>query len=209
MNDPQGHEYSGGDVFHASPLLLLPFTDHQTEHMAPADRRKGSNMFEHDAYEEAKAIFNKLYWSGGLENLGVKNVYQNNVHYWRMRLPGNEDDTGENGSETGKKDGSKKSNRKKYYGHPTSLDKATEEFNFVPADSFSLEDYVIQEELHQALYAAIHNLEKESRDIIIRYYFEEKSEDETAAELGLTKGQVHYKKGKIIEELQKILKDFF
>lgn len=186
--------------------------------MAPADRRKGSNMFEHDAYEEAKAIFNKLYWLGGLENPGVKKVYQNNVQYWRMRLPGNEDDAGERTNRTdkksddttsGKKDGHKKSNRKKYYGHPTSLDKAAEEFNFVPTDSFSLEDYVIQRELYQALYAAIHNLEKESRDIITLYYFEEKSEDETAAELGLTKGQVHYKKGKIIEELQKILKDFF
>jgi RNA polymerase sigma factor (sigma-70 family) len=168
--------------------------------MAPADRRKESNMFEHDAYEEARAIFNKLYWSGGLKNPEVKKVYQNNVQYWRLRLPEYRDDD--------KKDGSKNPNRKQYYGHPTSLDKATEEFGFMPADSFSLEDYVIRKEVYQALYAAIDSLEEVSRDIIILLYFEEKSEDDAAAELGLTKGKVHYQKGKIIEKLTEILKDF-
>ena len=157
-------------------------------------------MFEHDAYEEARAIFNKLYRSGGLEHPGVKKVYQNNVQYWRLRLPEYENDD--------KKGDSKNHNRKKYYDHPTSLDKATEEFGLMPADSFSVEDYVVRKELYQALYAAIDNLEEEPRAIIILLYFEEKSEDDTAAELGLTKGKVHYQKGKIIEKLTEILKDF-
>lgn len=158
-------------------------------------------MFEHDAYEEAKAIYNKLYWSGGLENPGVKKVYQNNVQYWRLRLPEYEDDN--------KKGSSKNPNRKKYYGHPISLDKAAEEFSLMPADPFSIEDHVIRKELHQALYAAINGLEDELKSITILCYFEGMSEDKAAETLGFTKSQVHCRKDKIIKKLRETLKDFF
>lgn len=172
-------------------------------------------MFEHDAYEEARAIFNKLYRSGGLEHPGVKKIYQNNVQYWRLRLPKNEDKERLNG--TNKKDsgttdakekGSRNINRKKYYGHPISLDKAAEEFSFMPADPFSVEDHVIRKELYQALYAAINGLEDELRSITILCYFEGMSEDKAAEVLGFTKSQVHCRKDKIIKKLRETLKDF-
>lgn len=84
----------------------------------------------------------------------------------------------------------------------------TEELGFIPAAPFSVEDYVIQKELLQALYAALDGLDKEQRKLVIVYYFEDMSEEKTAEKLGLTKGKVHHRIEKIIEILQEKLKDF-
>ena len=94
------------------------------------------------------------------------------------------------------------------YQRPLSLERAEEELGFLPLSSFSVESYVIQKELYQAVYVAIENLESEQKQIIFSYYFEGKTQKQIGAELDVCQKTVSNKKKEVIEQLQELLKDF-
>lgn len=164
-------------------------------------------MFEYESYMEIKRIIYQLYKAGEWDPLDpkIKNVYWNNLKYWQRRLGINEEDNVEPERE---QRNNKNPDRKKYYDHPLSLDRAKDELGFLPISPFSVEAYVIQKELYQALNAAIENLESEQRQIILLYYFEDHTETQIAIELGVCQKTVNNKKQKALERLKELLKDF-
>ena len=95
------------------------------------------------------------------------------------------------------------------YKRPLSLEQAYEELGYEPADSFSVEDYVIQQETNQELHAAIETLDEQKQEIIESYYFEGQTEREISTKIGKAQTTVNYKKGKIHKELKKIMKKNF
>lgn len=95
------------------------------------------------------------------------------------------------------------------YKRPLSLELAYEKDGYEPADSFSVEDYIIQQETNDELHAAIETLDEQKQDIIKRYYFEEQTEREIGEEIGKVQGTVNYQKNKSHEELWKIMKEHF
>lgn len=174
-------------------------------------------MFEREAFYEVENIIKQLYKCEMWHSLddAIRKHYTNELKHWQRRLPeyanDDEDKDGaskEDNSTYGDDSNGKTPDRIKYYGHPISLDKITEELGFAPAAPFSVEDYVVQEELYQALYVAIGSLTEKERGIMVIHFVEGKSEEKTGAELGLTKSQVHCRIPKIIGKLQESLKDF-
>lgn len=170
-------------------------------------------MFEAEAYMEVKRIIYQLYKAGKWDSLTpeIQNVYKNNLKYWYRRL-GNPNDNAENQDNTLSIKNNKqvkKPDRKKYYDHPFSLDQAHEELGYEPADSFSMEDYVIRQETYQELHAAIRTLDEQKQEIIEQYYFEEQTEREIGNNIGKAQRVVNYQKDKSHKELEKIMKELF
>lgn len=85
-------------------------------------------MFEHDAYKEANAIYNKLRKSDGLKNSGVRKVYQNNVQYWRRRLPESQNSGRDKSGGADKKAGKKQTARRAVAETPTGKNTMTIQF---------------------------------------------------------------------------------
>lgn len=166
-------------------------------------------MFEYETYMEVKRIIYQLYKAGEWDSLDpeIKRVYQNNLKYWQRRL-GIDDEYDGLKLEKGLQNDSKKPDRKKYYDHPLSLNRAEGELGFLPISPFSVEAYVIQKELYQALNAAIENLGNEQRQIILLYYFEDETEAQIGIELGVCQKTVNNKKQKALDRLKDLLKDF-
>lgn len=164
-------------------------------------------MFEYETYMEVKRIIYQLYKAGEWDSLDpeIKRVYQNNLKYWQRRLGIDEENNVEPEKE---QQNNKKPDRKKYYDHPLSLDRAEGELGFLPISSFSVEAYVIQKELYQALNAAIENLGNEQRQIILLYYFEDETETQIGIELGVCQKTINNKKQKALDRLKELLKDF-
>lgn len=92
-------------------------------------------------------------------------------------------------------------------GKPLSLE-SFEEVGLLPASSFSIEEYVIHKELHQALNSALNSLEDQEKDIIWLYFYEGNTEAVISKILGCSQKTVNNRKRSIIEKLQELLKDY-
>lgn len=89
-------------------------------------------------------------------------------------------------------------------GGPLSLEQL--EANGVEPVGFpSAEDYVIQQETNQELYAAIGTLEEENRDIITLYYFEEFTEKSIGEMLGMGQKTVNNHKHGSLKKIRNFL----
>lgn len=62
--------------------------------------------------------------------------------------------------------------------------------------------------MKEELAKAIHNLSDDEISIIQTYFYDERSERQMAAELGISKTALHYKKLKILDKLKKILDQY-
>ena len=91
------------------------------------------------------------------------------------------------------------------YKRPLSLERAYEELGYEPADSFSVEDYIIQQETYQELHMAIDMLNDTDKSIIEMYYFEEMKERQIGQELAVVQKTVNNHKTKSLETLREIL----
>ena len=89
------------------------------------------------------------------------------------------------------------------------MERAYEELGYEPADSFSVEDYIIQQEINQELYVAIKTLDEQKQRIIELYYFEEQTEREVGDNIGKAQRTVNYQKDKSHKELKKIMRKLF
>lgn len=90
-----------------------------------------------------------------------------------------------------------------------SLEQIYEENGYEPVDSFSVEDYIIQQEINQELYVAIKTLDEQKQRIIELYYFEEQTEREIGDNIGKAQRTVNYQKDKSHKELKKIMRKLF
>ena len=90
-----------------------------------------------------------------------------------------------------------------------SLEQIYDENGYEPADSFSVEDYIIQQEINQELYVAIKTLDEQKQRIIELYYFEEQTEREVGDNIGKAQRTVNYQKDKSHKELKKIMRKLF
>lgn len=92
-------------------------------------------------------------------------------------------------------------------GKPLSVE-SLQEVGLLPASSFSIEEYVIHKELHQALNSALNSLEDQEKDIIWLYFYEGNTEAVISKILGCSQKTVNNKKRSIIEKLKELLKDY-
>lgn len=92
-------------------------------------------------------------------------------------------------------------------GKPLSVE-SLQEVGLLPASSFSIEEYVIHKELHQALNTAVNSLDEEEKDIIWLYFYEGNTEAVISKILGCSQKTVNNKKRSIIEKLKELLKDY-
>lgn len=72
-------------------------------------------------------------------------------------------------------------------------------------DAFTPEEYIIQQETYQELYAAIDTLDEVDKDIINLYYFEELSERKVEKVLNITQGTVNNHKAKSLKKIKEIM----
>lgn len=77
----------------------------------------------------------------------------------------------------------------------------------LPAAQFSIEEYIQQKELREALYAAIETLDERDKRIII-LFSQGRTEREIAAEMGCPQKTVNNHKHKAFARLKELLKDF-
>lgn len=92
-------------------------------------------------------------------------------------------------------------------GQPLSIDWLAED-GMLPQESFSVEAYIEQKELYQALHAAIDMLDEKDRLIILLIFFEEKSERAIESQVGLKQSAINSRKRNALIKLKEILKDF-
>lgn len=90
---------------------------------------------------------------------------------------------------------------------PLSIDQMEEDGVPLPVADFSIEDYILQKEQHEALRAATGSLDERDRRIM-ELFSEGRSEEEIATEAGLKKSGVNYRKHKSFNKLHELLKDF-
>ena len=151
--------------------------------MAPADRRKESVMSDYFDYMELKKYVYGLYKDGIWESLSqeIKCLYWRDLQrLWR-----------------------------KVEMRTISLEQIYEENGYEPVDSFSVEDYIIQQEINQELYVAIKTLDEQKQRIIELYYFEDQTEREIGDNIGKAQRTVNYQKDKSHKELKKIMRKLF
>ena len=197
--------------------------------MAPADRRKESIISDYFDYMELKIYVYGLYKDGVWESLSqeIKCLYWRDLkRLWRRTEAGmdtkntktkqiecdacilgitpdiDQCDCNNNDNYPDRGYGEK-------YKRPLSLERAYEELGYEPADSFSVEDYIIQQEINQELYVAIKTLDEQKQRIIELYYFEEQTEREIGDNIGKAQRTVNYQKDKSHKELKKIMRKLF
>lgn len=90
--------------------------------------------------------------------------------------------------------------------HSTVYDSNLE--NRIMDKPISLEDEIIRKTTFEDLKKAINRLPKIQRRRIMKYYFEEKTEQQIASEEGTTQQSVHIILERAIRNLKKILKNF-
>lgn len=73
-----------------------------------------------------------------------------------------------------------------------------------PEEDDSVEDQILQKMEFEQLHKAILTLSEEERWLIQQLYFEERTEREVAAELGLSQKAVNKRRKKILEKLRKL-----
>lgn len=92
-------------------------------------------------------------------------------------------------------------------GAPLSTEKLAED-GILSENGLSVEAYIEQKELHQALYAAIDTLGKIDRQIILLIYIAGHSEREIEDLVGLKQSSINLRKRNALKKLREILKDF-
>lgn len=70
----------------------------------------------------------------------------------------------------------------------------------------SVEDAAVRRIITDKLHQCLDRLTAEERDLIIRIYFQEKSEVRLAKELGVLQQTINYRKQKILKKLLKMMK---
>lgn len=79
----------------------------------------------------------------------------------------------------------------------------------LPADEQAdVETIVLGRMMRQQLHEAIQNLQKEEQYLIIQLFYEDRSERELAAELGISQKAVNKRRHKILEKLKKFFEKF-
>ena len=91
---------------------------------------------------------------------------------------------------------------------PVSLDRLIED-GYETADDTDIEKIMQDKELLETLYIALDELNDDDRTLINDLFYQNKSERQVAAELGLSQFGVNKRKHKVLEKLYKILKDFY
>lgn len=71
----------------------------------------------------------------------------------------------------------------------------------------SVEAEVIQVIMYEKLHKALQMLREEERELIVKIYFEEKTEREIADAEGVYRNAIHKRKQRILEKLKKFLKN--
>jgi RNA polymerase sigma factor (sigma-70 family) len=86
-----------------------------------------------------------------------------------------------------------------------SLDEFRDEYDWEPADlTKCVETQVIQRERASALWSAIAGLTEKQRELVIMYYFEDKTERQIASLLGINRSNVNRR----LETIKKSLRNF-
>lgn len=81
------------------------------------------------------------------------------------------------------------------------------DIDIVLDESSNPENYVIRQELYQALYAAIDTLNPRDQEIIT-LFAKGRTEREISQQVDLSQKGVNYRKGKILTKLKELLKDY-
>lgn len=89
-----------------------------------------------------------------------------------------------------------------------SYERLQEEHNLPVDGQADVENAVLNRMLREQLYEAIRNLEEGEQYLIIQLFYEDKSERELAAELGISQKAVNKRRHKILEKLKKFLEKF-
>ena len=105
---------------------------------------------------------------------------------------------------------------KTYHARTVSLEYLNQKYGFEPADTSLSEDEqeiieqqeLEKEEFNEKLHEAIEKLRPRQKEIIIKIFFEEKTQIEVAKELGVTKGCISTTLARALDNLKKILKNF-
>ncbi len=92
-------------------------------------------------------------------------------------------------------------------GKPLSVE-CLEDDGILLSSSFSVEEYVINKELFQALNTAVNSLDEEEKDIIWLYFYENHTEEIVGEILGFCQKTINNRKRCIIKKLKKLLKDY-
>ena len=105
---------------------------------------------------------------------------------------------------------------KTYHARTVSLEYLNQKYGFEPADTSLSEDEqeiieqqeLKKEEFNEKLHEAIEKLRPRQKEIIIKIFFEEKTQIEVAKELGVTKGCISTTLARALNNLRKYLKKF-
>ena len=89
-----------------------------------------------------------------------------------------------------------------------SYERLLEEHNLPVDGQADVENAVLNRMLREQLYEAIRNLEEGEQYLIIQLFYEDKSERELAAELGISQKAVNKRRHKILRKLKKFLEKF-
>ena len=89
-----------------------------------------------------------------------------------------------------------------------SYERLLEEHNLPVDGQADVENAVLNRMLREQLYEAIRNLEEGEQYLIIQLFYEDKSERELAAELGISQKAVNKRRHKILEKLKKFFEKF-
>ena len=105
---------------------------------------------------------------------------------------------------------------KTYHARTVSLEYLNQKYGFELADTSLSEDEqeiieqqeLKKEEFNEKLHEAIEKLRPRQKEIIIKIFFEEKTQIEVAKELGVTKGCISTTLARALDNLRKYLKKF-
>lgn len=78
------------------------------------------------------------------------------------------------------------------------------EYQFIKEQP-SVEEEAIRAIMYEKLYKALRMLKKEDRDLLIKFYFQERSEREIANQLGLSQNAINKRRHKILKRLYQIM----
>ena len=155
-------------------------------------------LWKDGAWDTLSQDIKRLYWNDLQELLGEANA--------DMEIGGSNEiepcDLQSDDSDSNKK--RRKKRKKRGYLRAYSIDRAFEDGIDYP-DTFTPENYVIQQETNQELYVAIDTLDKVDKDIISLYYFEEFTERQVGTTLDMKQKTVNNHKNSSLEKMRTFL----
>ena len=89
-----------------------------------------------------------------------------------------------------------------------SYERLLEEHNLPADEQADVESIVLSKIVREQLHEAIRNLEEEERYLIFQLFFQERSERDMAAELGISQKAVNKRRHKILKKLKKFIENF-